>query len=251
MARGGGAGGTGALDGAGGTGALDGAGATILVVDDDAAVRDTVVDGLTIAGYRTLQAVDGATALDAIVRERPDLVILDRTMPHVDGMAVLARLRAAGNRVPVIVLTARHDQEDRVAGLREGADDYVGKPFGLEELLLRVGAVLRRRTAATDGATPALVCGAIAIDPDGVRASAGGAPLELSPTEYRLLVHLVEHKERVRSKEQLLDAVWGVDFDASTAVVDTYVSYLRRKLGPHAAHLVTVRGFGVKMTEQP
>jgi len=223
----------------------------ILVVDDDAAVRDTVVDGLTIAGYRTLQAVDGATALDAIVRERPDLVILDRTMPHVDGMAVLARLRAAGNRVPVIVLTARHDQEDRVAGLREGADDYVGKPFGLEELLLRVGAVLRRAAPPTD-ATRVLECGALRLDLDAVTVTQRGADVALSPTEYRLLEELMRHREHVVSKADLLERVWGYDADSESTVVETYVSYLRRKLTVDGeSPIVTVRGFGVKVVALP
>jgi two-component system OmpR family response regulator len=222
---------------------------TVLVVDDDPAVLDTVSDGLTVAGYRALRATNGSAALEMVRTLRPDLVVLDVTMPRMDGFAVLEKLRAAGNGVPVIVLSARHDRDDRVRGLRLGADDYVSKPFGLEELLLRVRAVLRRAAAGTGGS--ALACGPIVVDTDAVMASVDGRPIDLSPTEFRLLAHLAANKNRVLSKEQLLDAVWGIDFDTSTTVVETFVSYLRRKLSPYDVHLKTVRGFGFKLVDRP
>lgn len=223
--------------------------ATVLVVDDDSAVLDTVADGLAVAGYRALRATNGTAALEMIRALRPDLVILDVSMPRMDGFSVLERLRTAGNGVPVIVLTARHDRDDRVRGLRIGADDYVTKPFGLEELLLRVRAVLRRAAAGTGGS--ALVCGPIVVDTDAVAASVDGTPIDLSPTEFRLLAHLAANKNRVLSKDQLLEAVWGIDFDTSTTVVETFVSYVRRKLAPFDGHLKTVRGFGFKLVDRP
>lgn len=222
---------------------------TVLVVDDDPAVLDTVADALSLAGYRVVRARNGTAALEMARSIHPDLVILDVSMPRIDGFGVLERMRAGGNAVPVIVLTARHDRDDRVKGLRLGADDYVTKPFGLEELTLRVRAVLRRASGGP-GST-ALVCGPIVVDIDAVVASVDGRVIDLSPTEFRLLVHLAEHKNRVRSKEQILDAVWGIDFDTSTTVVETYVSYLRRKLAPWDGHLKTVRGFGFKLVERP
>jgi len=223
--------------------------ATVLVVDDDAAVLDTVADGLAVAGYRALRAANGTAALEMVRALRPDLVILDVSMPRMDGFSVLERLRTAGNGVPVIVLTARHDRDDRVRGFRIGADDYVTKPFGLEELLLRVRAVLRRAAAGTGGS--ALVCGPIVVDTDAVAASVDGTPIDLSPTEFRLLAHLAANKNRVLSKDQLLEAVWGIDFDTSTTVVETFVSYVRRKLAPFDGHLKTVRGFGFKLVDRP
>lgn len=223
--------------------------ATVLVVDDDAAVLDTVADGLSVAGYRAIRATNGSAAIEMVRSLRPDLVILDVTMPRMDGFAVLERLRAAGNGIPVIVLTARHDRDDRVRGLRLGADDYVTKPFGLEELLLRVKAVLRRAAGAAGAA--AVVCGPIIVDTESVVASVDGRAVELSPTEFRLLAHLAANKNRVLSKEQLLEAVWGIDFDTSSTVVDTFVSYLRRKLAPYDGHLKTVRGFGFKLVDRP
>jgi len=220
----------------------------VLVVDDDPAVLDTVSDALSVAGFTAIRATNGVAALEVTRSARPDLVILDVSMPQVDGFAVLERLRRAGNEVPIIVLTARHDRDDRVRGLRLGADDYVTKPFGLEELLLRVRAVLRRTTGSDDAA--AIACGPFVVDTAAVSASVDGRVVELSPTEFRLLAHLVANKNRVLSKEHLLEAVWGINFDTSTTVVETYVSYLRRKIAPFEGHLKTVRGFGFKLVDR-
>lgn len=221
--------------------------ATILVVDDDRAIADTVCDGLAVAGHRTLRAATGAEALEVLRTRRPDLVILDVTMPHVDGWTVLETMRRRGSTMPVIMLTARHEREDVVRGLRLGADDYVPKPFGLEELLLRIGAVLRRAAPAPDAAR-VLECGALRLDLDAVRVTQRGADVTLSPTEYRLLEELMRRCEHVVSKADLLERVWGYDADSQSTVVETYVSYLRRKLTVDGeSPIVTVRGFGVKV----
>lgn len=225
--------------------------ATILVVDDDRAIADTVADGLAVAGHRTLRAATGAEALEVLRTQRPDLVILDVTMPHVDGWTVLETMRRRGLTTPVVMLTARHEREDVVRGLRLGADDYVAKPFGLEELLLRVGAVLRRAAPPPD-ATRVLECGALRLDLDAVTVTQRGADVALSPTEYRLLEELMRHREHVVSKADLLERVWGYDADSESTVVETYVSYLRRKLTVDGeSPIVTVRGFGVKVVALP
>lgn len=219
----------------------------VLVVDDDEAICDTVEDGLHLAGYRTARAADGARALDLVGELRPDLVILDVNMPRLDGFKVLRRLRDSGSQVPVIVLTARHERADVVNGLKLGADDYVDKPFGLEELLLRVGAVLRRGRTVADNV---LRCGPLVVDLDAHEVLSGGRMVDLSPTEFRLLVYLIERKNKVASKDQILSAVWNIDFESGTTVVETFVSYLRRKLSPESGHLIkTVRGVGFKMVE--
>ncbi len=219
----------------------------ILVVDDDDAICDTVEDGLHLAGYRTLRASDGAEGFEVVRTQHPDLVILDVNMPKLDGFGTLQRMREAGLNMPVIFLTARHDRVDTVAGLKLGADDYVRKPFGLEELLLRVAAVLRRAIGADN---EILSCGPLAMDTAEHVVRVKGSAVDLSPTEYRLLEFLLRHMNRAVSKEQILDAVWGIDFNSSTTVVETFVSYLRKKIGSEAAaHLQTVRGVGFKMVE--
>lgn len=219
----------------------------ILVVDDDDAICDTVEDGLHLAGYQTLRAGDGVEGFEAVRTHHPDLVILDVNMPKLDGFGTLQRMREAGLNMPVIFLTARHDRVDTVAGLRLGADDYVRKPFGLEELLLRVAAVLRRAIGVDN---EVLSCGPLAMDTAEHVVRVEGKAIELSPTEYRLLEFLLRHLNRAVSKEQILDAVWGIDFNSSTTVVETFVSYLRKKIGLEAAsHLKTVRGVGFKMVE--
>lgn len=219
----------------------------ILVADDDEAICDTVEDGLHLAGYRTMRVADGLAAFETVRTQHPDLVILDVNMPKLDGFGAMQRMRDAGFTVPVIFLTARHDRVDTVTGLKLGADDYVRKPFGLEELLLRVAAVLRR-AAGEDNEV--LKCGPLTMDTTEHSVRVNSEIIELSPTEYRLLEFLLRNMNRAVSKEQILDAVWGIDFKSSTTVVETFVSYLRKKIGPDAAaHLQTVRGVGFKMVE--
>lgn len=220
----------------------------VLVVDDEEAVCDIIVDALHLAEYRTLRAGDGATALTLMREQRPDLVILDVNMPRMTGFEVLERMRQVGILTPAILLTARHSREDTVTGFRLGADDYVKKPFGLEELLLRVSAVLRRTSGADEESV--LQCGKIVMNLDVHQVTLGDDPVELSPTEFRLLRYLMENKNHVLSKQQILDAVWGIDFDSNTTVVETFVSYLRKKLAHEDEQvLVTVRGVGFKIVD--
>lgn len=222
-------------------------GQLVLVVDDDEAICDTVEDGLHLSGFRTARAVNGTEALEVVRDLRPDLVILDVNMPRIDGFEVLRRLRDTGSDVPVIILTARHERADIVNGLKLGADDYVNKPFGLEELLLRVGAVLRRgRTVRAN----VLQCGPVVADLDAHEVHCGDELIELSPTEFRLLTYLMERRNKVASKDQILSAVWNIDFESGTTVVETFVSYLRKKLGEEVGQLIkTVRGVGFKMVD--
>lgn len=221
--------------------------APILVVDDDPAICDTVEDALHLAGHATLRASNGDAALEIIRHQRVSLVVLDVNMPKVSGFDVLRKLRALKDATPVILLTARDDRNDVIEGFRVGADDYVTKPFGLEELLLRIAAVLRRTTVAT---TDLLRCAGLTIDRDRHLVTLDDSPIELSPTEFRLLEYLLENQGRVMSREQILDAVWGIDFDSSTTVVETFVSYLRRKLGPSGPdYIKTIRGVGITLRE--
>lgn len=222
-------------------------GQLVLVVDDDEAICDTVEDGLRLSGYRTVRAIDGVGAVNAMREHHPDLMILDVNLPAFDGFEVLRRVRSSGASTPVIMLTARHDRHDTVAGLKLGADDYVHKPFGLEELLLRVQAVLRRAA----GEAPRLLrCGPVGVNLDAHEVRVHDELVELSPTEYRLLTYLIENKGRVVSKETILDAVWNIDFESGTTVVETFISYLRKKLGPDAGAMIkTVRGVGFRIVE--
>jgi len=220
----------------------------ILVADDDEAVCDTIEDALHLAGYLTMRARDGQMALDRVRSDRPDLVILDVNMPKLDGFEVLRKMRSLSITTPAILLTARHEREDAVTGLKLGADDYEKKPFGLEELLLRVAAVLRRVNGESDSA---LVCGTISLSVARHEVNCAGNTIDLSPTEFRLLEYLMENKNRVLTKQQILDAVWGIDFDSSTTVVETFISYLRKKMSPEIDNmLVTVRGIGFKLVDK-
>jgi len=218
------------------------------VADDDEAICDTIEDALHLAGYLTMRARDGQMALDRVRSDRPDLVILDVNMPKLDGFEVLRKMRSLSITTPAILLTARHEREDAVTGLKLGADDYVKKPFGLEELLLRVAAVLRRVNGESDSV---LLCGTISLSVARHEVVCAGNAIDLSPTEFRLLEYLMENKNRVLTKQQLLDAVWGIDFDSSTTVVETFISYLRKKMSPEIDNmLVTVRGIGFKLVDK-
>lgn len=217
----------------------------ILVADDDEAIRDTVEDALHLAGYTTISARNGQEALDQIRKQRPDLAILDVNMPKLNGFELVQKLRTLGIDTPIIFLTARHNREDVVSGLKIGADDYVKKPFGIEELLLRVSVILRR-LAPHENQT--LICGPISLDVSKHEVFCGSRIVKLSPTEFRLLEYFLENQNRVLTKQQVLDAVWGIDFESNTSVVETFVSYLRRKLSPEIDELLlTERGIGFKL----
>ena len=218
----------------------------VLVVDDEATIRKIAQAYLEQAGFRVVCVENGLDALHQVEVDPPDLILLDLNLPGIDGMAVTARIREHSD-VFILMLTARTDEADRVAGLRIGADDYLTKPFSPRELVARVEAILRRRR----GAPPRdniLRFQQITIDPDAREATAGGQPLELSPTEFDLLLALVRHAGRVLSREQLIDLVWGADFYGTDRVVDVYVGQVRRKLeaATGTTPIVTVRGVGYR-----
>ena len=215
----------------------------VLLVDDDAAIRRTVGEGLELEGFHVVPASGGRAALEAVQSVRPGVVLLDLTMPDLDGLEVLRRLREGGDDVPVCVLSARDDVDDRVLGLQAGADDYVVKPFALEEVVARLHALLRRRPAPEGGR---LEVGDLTLDPAEFRAWRGGRELGLTRRELQLLELFLRHPGQVLSRSRLHEDVWGYTFDPGTNVADVFVGYVRRKLEaegePRVLH--TVRGVG-------
>jgi two-component system OmpR family response regulator len=219
----------------------------LLVVDDEPFLREAVAASLRFLGFGVAVAETGTQAL-RLARDRSfDLIVLDVMLPDTDGFEIVRRLRAEGNNVPVIFLTARDTQADKVTGLTIGGDDYVTKPFGLEELAARVRTVLRR--AHPNTTTPALLAFAdIELDQDSYEVRRAGALIDLSPTEYRLLRFLMLNSGRVLTRAELLDHVWDYDFGGSSTVVATYVAYLRRKLAQHGPDVIhTQRGVGYSL----
>lgn len=224
---------------------------TILVVEDEKDLADLVVFNLEKEGYRTLLALDGVMGLEKARDNSPDLILLDLMLPGMPGTEVCKSLKnnekTAG--IPVIMLTARSEEIDRVVGFEVGADDYVLKPFSTRELLLRVKAVLRR--SGPDTATrKSINIGALAIDTDRHSVTVAGEAIELSAIEFKLLLTLAERHGRVQSREQLLRDVWGYNYAGDTRTVDTHLTRLRAKLGKEGEMIRTVRGFGYKLEEQ-
>jgi two-component system OmpR family response regulator len=218
----------------------------ILIVDDEPGVRDLISDALNLVGLASLTAAHGMEALTKLRDNQIDLMILDINMPTMDGYEVLERMHGQGSTTPVIVLTARLDREDTKRAFELGADDFVRKPFGIEELTLRVNAILRRSQPQIENES-VIVAGAITINLDQHHVSVDEVRIDLSPTEFRLLQTFMQHPERVLSKDFLLTEVWGLDNYADPNVVETYVSYLRKKLG-EALPIRTVRGVGYQFT---
>jgi two-component system, OmpR family, response regulator len=225
----------------------------VLVVDDEPNIRELVQVALKFHGCSVTTASTGREALRQADATRPDLIVLDVMLPDLDGFEVCRQLRAAGNEVPVIFLTARDTSSDTVTGLALGGDDYVTKPFSVEALVARVRAVLRRasRTAAADGPDRAgapLRVADLELDEDRWTVRRAGTPVDLSPTEFRLLAYLMRHEGLVLTRAQLLENVWGWDYSGASQIVETYMSYLRRKLDPLGPPLIhTQRGVGYSL----
>ena len=215
----------------------------ILVVDDEESLADMLTTALRFTGYEVNNESTGLDALHAVKTAPPDLVVLDVNLPDIDGFEVCRRIRKDGFDAPIIFLTARDSSDDLRAGFGGGGDDYLTKPFNLEELSLRIEAILRRTHSGEDAHQ--LTCGRLILDEDSYQVFVGDEEIELSPTEFRLLRYLMHNQGRVMSKLQILQYVWEYDFEGNDGVVETYVSYLRKKIGAEVAEsLKTVRGTG-------
>lgn len=219
----------------------------IMIIDDEAGVRELLADALKLAGFETVTAADAMVAQTLLRTTKPDLLIVDINMPLMDGFEFIERIRGNGDDTPALMLSARGDRADITRGLTLGADDYVTKPFGLEELVLRVRAILRR-SQFTEALPTVLAVGPITLDEESHKVTFEGEVVDLSPTEFRLLHVLLESKGRVLSKTFLLEEVWGINFETETTVVDTYISYLRKKLHRDGFEGIrTVRGVGFQL----
>ncbi len=219
--------------------------ARLLVVDDEPNIVELLAASLRFSGFEVHTASNGTQALAQVARLAPDLVVLDVMMPGLDGFEVVRRMRQEGHHCPVLFLTARDAVEDRVAGLTLGADDYVTKPFSLGEVLARIRAILRRAGLAPQPGSERMIFADIELDEDAHEVFKAGHPVELSPTEFKLLRFLMANQGRVMSKAQILDHVWHYDFGGEATVVESYISYLRRKIDTTEPRLLhTVRGVG-------
>lgn len=225
----------------------------ILVVDDDRAVRESLRRSLAFNGYSVELAEDGVEALERIAHDRPDALVLDVMMPRLDGLEVCRRLRSTGDDLPVLVLTARDSVSERVAGLDAGADDYLPKPFALEELLARVRALLRRTGPDDRAESAAQTFSDLSLDPVTREVFRGERQISLTRTEFSLLEMLINNPRRVLTRSRILEEVWGFDFPTSGNALEVYVGYLRRKTEadgePRLIH--TVRGVGYVLRETP
>ncbi|MCL2534412.1 MAG: response regulator transcription factor [Nocardiaceae bacterium] len=225
----------------------------ILVVDDDRAVRESLRRSLSFNGYTVDLAVDGVDALEKVATSRPDALVLDVMMPRLDGLEVCRRLRSTGDDLPILVLTARDSVSERVAGLDAGADDYLPKPFALEELLARLRALLRRTAPAAGEDSETMQFEDLTLDPVTREVTRGGRSISLTRTEFALLEMLMANPRRVLSRSRILEEVWGYDFPTSGNALEVYVGYLRRKTEadgePRLIH--TVRGVGYVLRETP
>ncbi|SDU59689.1 response regulator transcription factor [Jiangella alkaliphila] len=219
----------------------------VLVVDDEPVLRESLARSLRFEGYAVTTAADGVEALHRLPDVRPDVLVVDVMMPHLDGIEVCRRLRRDGDKTPVLMLTARDAVRDRVLGLDAGADDYLVKPFAHEELLARLRAMLRRTTSTGDEAP--LLVGDLRLDPQTWQVRRADREISLTRTEFGLLELLMRHPRQVLTRAQLYEGVWGCDLDGSTNSLDVYIGYLRKKLeaGGEPRMLHTVRGVGYKL----
>ena len=227
--------------------------ARLLVVEDEPNIRELLATSLRFAGFEVQVAGDGATALSQAQTHEPDLVVLDVMLPDMDGFTVTRRLRDTGRHLPIVFVTARDSLDDKVKGLTVGGDDYVTKPFSLEEVVARIRAVLRRTSGheADDGAR--LVFADLELDEDSHEVSRAGRSIDVSPTEFKLLRYLMLNPNRVLSKAQILDHVWDYDFRGESGIVESYISYLRRKIDTdgHTPLIHTKRGVGYVLRKPP
>ena len=222
----------------------------VMIIDDEAGVRELLGDALKLAGFETVTAADAMVAQTLLRSTKPDLLIVDINMPLMDGFEFIERIRSNGDNTPALMLSARGDRADVTRGLTLGADDYVTKPFGLEELVLRIKAILRR-SQFSETVSETLTNGPITLDAKNHQVTFNGEVVDLSPTEFRLLQVLLESKGRVLSKSHLLDEVWGITFESESTVVDTYISYLRKKLHRDGFEGIrTVRGVGFQLNAE-
>ena len=225
----------------------------ILVVDDDRAVRESLRRSLTFNGYTVDLAVDGIDALEQVASARPDALVLDVMMPRLDGLEVCRRLRSTGDDLPILVLTARDSVSERVSGLDAGADDYLPKPFALEELLARLRALLRRTASDAGIDSEAMTFADLSLDPVTREVSRGARSISLTRTEFSLLEMLMGNPRRVLTRSRILEEVWGYDFPTSGNALEVYVGYLRRKTEADGEERLihTVRGVGYVLRETP
>ena len=217
----------------------------VLVVDDEPSIRDLLSRQLRFAGFSVAAVGNGNDAVQAAEKSTPDIILLDVMLPDMNGFSVTKAIRAKGINVPVLFLSARDEEADRVTGLTVGGDDYVTKPFGLDEVVARIHAILRR-TKTTESGTSVIEVGEIRINEDAHDVFVNGHVVEFSPTEYKLLRFLISNPNRVLSKEQIIDHVWNYDFNGEMGIVESYVSYLRKKLDPVTSEplILTKRGVG-------
>lgn len=225
---------------------------TILVIEDNEALREGLVLNLVNRGYRVDSAVDGREGMQKALETQPDLVVLDIMLPGKNGLDILTELRNRGRSVPILILSGRDRTEHKVEGLTTGADDYLTKPFELPELLARVEAILRRRRAVHEE-TPRVVFGSVAVDRILRRVVVDGVEVEMSAKEFDLLWLLAEVPGRPRTREEILDRVWGWDFEGTPRTVDNFIVSLRHKIEPdpnRPSHIITVRGVGYKLVRE-
>lgn len=220
----------------------------ILIVEDESNIRELISYNLKNNSYKVLEAEDGVQGLELSLREKPDLILLDVMLPGMNGMDICKELRNRGSKIPIIILTAKNEDIDKVMGLELGADDYMTKPFSVHELMARIKAVLRRAEQRIE--VKKITKGGLTIDIDRHEVLLNGKPVDLSLKEFDLLKTLAENKGMVMTRDQLLDKVWGIDYDGENRTVDVHIRYLRRKLEDKEAdsvYIQTIRGMGYKM----
>lgn len=217
----------------------------VLVVDDEPNIRDLLSASLRFAGHQVITSHNGTDAVAKIIDNQPDIVLLDVMLPDVSGFGVTKKIRSMGIETPILFLTARDDTEDKVTGLTVGGDDYVTKPFSLDEIMARISAIMRR-TGKDEIATSVIRVGELEMNEDAHEVTVNGTLIDLSPTEYQLLRYLAQNPNRVLTKAQILDHVWEYDFNGEMGIVESYVSYLRKKLDPLSSEplIITKRGVG-------